>query len=112
MDYKTDIKEKIERIKENNFLAKLFDGDIYEVFTEKEYLSSAGSVCRMDRVSVSEKTGEICILDYKTGDINKKEAESYKTQLLGYKSVLKDIYAGKKISAVIYNIDTGGILEC
>ena len=109
---KTDIKEKIERIKENNFLLKLFDGEIYEVFTEKEYLSAAGSVCRMDRVSVSEKTDEICILDYKTGDINKKEAESYKTQLLGYKSVLKDIYAGKKISAVIYNIDSGGILEC
>ena len=109
---KTDIKEKIERIKENNFLLKLFDGEIYEVFTEKEYLSAAGSVCRMDRVSVSEKTGEICILDYKTGDMNKKEAESYKIQLLGYKSVLKDIYAGKKISAVIYNIDSGGLLEC
>ncbi len=109
---KTDIKEKIERIKENNFLLKLFDREIYEVFTEKEYLSAAGSVCRMDRVSVSEKTGEICILDYKTGDMNKKESESYKTQLLGYKSVLKDIYAGKKISAVIYNIDSGGILEC
>ena len=109
---KTDIKEKIERIKENSFLLKLFDGEIYEVFTEKEYLSAAGSVCRMDRVSVSEKTGEICILDYKTGDMNKKEAESYKIQLLGYKSVLKDIYAGKKISAVIYNIDSGGLLEC
>ena len=104
---KTDIKEKIMRIKENDFLLKLFDKEIYEVFTEKEYLSAAGGVCRMDRVSISisKKSGEICILDYKTGDMNKKEAESYETQLFRYKSVLKDIYKDKKISAVIYNID-------
>ncbi len=108
----TGVKEKILRIKENSFLLKFFDKEIYEIFTEKEYLSATGGVCRMDRVSVSEKSGEICILDYKTGDMNKKEAESYKIQLLRYKSILKDIYKDKKISAIIYNIDKGGLLEC
>ena len=111
---KTDIKEKILRIKENGFLLKFFDKEIYEIFTEKEYLSAAGGVYRMDRVSVSKESGEsnrICILDYKTGDMNKKEVESYKYQLLRYKSVLKDIYKDKEISAVIYNIDKGDLLE-
>ena len=110
----TGVKEKILRIKENDFLLKLFDKEIYRVFTEQEYLSAAGGVCRMDRVSVSKESGEsdgICILDYKTGDMNKKEAESYKNQLFRYKSILKDIYKDKKISAVIYNIDNGDLLE-
>ncbi|MHB1601332.1 MAG: UvrD-helicase domain-containing protein, partial [bacterium] len=110
---KTDIKEKILRIKKEDYLLKFFDKEIYEVFTEKEYLSAAGGIYRMDRVSVSKKSGEICVLDYKTGDINKKEEESYKVQLLRYKSVLADIntYKDKKISAVIYNIDKGDLLE-
>lgn len=107
-----DIKEKIKKIKENGSLLKLFDKKIYEVFTEKEYLSAAGSVYRMDRVSMSKESGEICILDYKTGDMNKEEEESYKNQLDIYKSVLSSIYKDKKISAVIYNIDNCCSLEC
>ncbi|MHB1661645.1 MAG: UvrD-helicase domain-containing protein [bacterium] len=112
LETKKGIKEKIMRIKENEFLLKLFDKKIYEVFTEKEYLSASGIVCRMDRVSVPKESGGICILDYKTGDMNKKEAESYKAQLFRYKSVLKDIYKDKKISAVIYNIDKSSSFEC
>lgn len=112
---KASIKEKILRIKENEFLLKLFDKEIYEVFTEKEYLSASGGIYRMDRVSASKKPkeySEVCILDYKTGDIDKKTAKSYKAQLLRYKTVLEDIYKGKKISAVIYNIDKCDLLEC
>ncbi len=119
---KADIKEKILRIKENDYLSKLFNRKLCSVYTEKEYLSSSGAICRMDRISVfkdlkndlkesESESGEICILDYKTGHIDKKEKENYESQMLRYKSILKDIYKDKKISAIVYNIDGGDLFH-
>ena len=114
---KADIKEKILRIKENDCLSKLFNKELCSVYTEKEYLSASGDICRMDRVSVFKdfkelELGEICILDYKTGHIDKKEKENYESQMQRYKSILKDIYKDKEISAIIYNIDGGDLFHC
>ena len=100
-------------IKENELLSKLFDKERFDVFTEKEYLSGAGIIYRMDRVAISKEPGGIIyILDYKTGDMNKEELESYKIQLSQYKSVLTDIYKDRKISSVIYAVDTFHTVEC
>ncbi len=108
-----EIKEKILRLKENELLSKLFDKERFDVFTEKEYLSGAGIIYRMDRVAISKEPGGIIyILDYKTGDMNKEELESYKIQLSQYKSVLTDIYKDRKISSVIYAVDTFHTVEC
>ena len=119
---KADIKEKILRIKENDYLSKLFNRELCSVYTEKEYLSAYGAICRIDRISVfndlkndlkesESESGEICILDYKTGHIDKKEKENYESQMLKYKSILKDIYKDKKISAIVYNIDAGDLFH-
>ncbi|MGC8554450.1 MAG: UvrD-helicase domain-containing protein [Candidatus Acidulodesulfobacterium sp.] len=117
-EIKTDIKEKILRIKENDYLSKLFNKELCSVYTEKEYLSASGAICRMDRISIFNdikelkelKLGEICILDYKTGHIDKKEKENYESQMHKYKSILKDLYKDKKISAIVYNIDGDELL--
>ncbi len=117
---KAEIKEKILRIKENDYLLKLFNKELCSVYTEKEYLSASGAICRMDRISIFKnlkeseslsESGEICILDYKTGHIDKKEKENYESQMQRYKSILKDIYKDKKISAVVYNIDDGDLFH-
>ena len=126
-DETMELKQKIEKIKDNSSLLKLFDKNLCEVHTEKEYLCSDGLIYRIDRVSVFKDLdkpeddnglrelkklfGDICIIDYKTGDVNKKELENYKLQLDNYKSILKDIYKDKEISAFIYKIDGGELLS-
>ena len=116
---KADIKEKILRIKNDDCLSKLFNNELCSVYTEKEYLSASGAICRMDRISIFNnieelkelKLCEICILDYKTGHIDKKEKENYELQMQRYKSILKDIYKDKEISAIVYNIDGGELFH-
>ena len=116
---KADIKEKILRIKNDDCLSKLFNNELCSVYTEKEYLSASGAICRMDRISIFNnieelkelKLCEICILDYKTGHIDKKEKENYESQMQRYKSILKDIYKDKEISAIVYNIDGGELFH-
>ncbi len=73
-----------------------------------EYLSSEGVIYRMDRVSVF-KSGDICILDYKTGHSDEKEKKRYESQMQRYKAILKEIYKDKKIYGVVYNIDINEI---
>jgi ATP-dependent exoDNAse (exonuclease V) beta subunit len=108
---KKDIKAKILQIKEKKILLDLFDKEKCEAFTEKEYLDKSGYICRMDRISIFNESKDIYILDYKTGDMNKKEPEDYETQLSRYKDVLKDIYRDKNVSAAIYHLDNNEFIE-
>jgi ATP-dependent exoDNAse (exonuclease V) beta subunit len=69
---------------------------------EQEFSDSRGNLFRMDRVIFDED--QISVIDYKTGTDKESEKE-YIFQLKNYIRILKEVYPGKKVEAVIAYVD-------
>lgn len=76
------------------------------VLREREIATAGGDIKRFDRV-VWTASGEIHLIDYKTGNTSPRR---YKSQIRGYIDFFKSIgYAG--VRSFLYYLDTGKIVE-
>ena len=69
---------------------------------EQEYSDSSGRLFRMDRVVIDNDS--VTVIDYKTGK-DKEALDKYRSQLMNYMSILRDVYPGKTVKGVIAFID-------
>ncbi|MFA5354764.1 MAG: PD-(D/E)XK nuclease family protein, partial [Thermodesulfovibrionales bacterium] len=73
-----------------------------EIRREQEYVDSSGRLFRMDRVVIDP--GTVTVMDYKTGR-DKSALEKYRAQMGNYMRILRDVYPGKAVDAVIAFVD-------
>ena len=64
----------------------------------------------MDRV-VIDKNDNIYILDYKTGKLTKQEIANYKSQVLNYMNILKDVFGQCNLLGFLYNVNTKEVIK-
>jgi ATP-dependent helicase/nuclease subunit A len=103
------LKEKIKPVIENIFkkeeMKEWFSPDV-NAWREKEIISDAGDLYRLDRVVF--KGDEIHIIDFKSGE----EPEStWKKQLNLYKEVMSSYYPDKTIKMYIVNLNSSEVIE-
>ena len=101
---KKNYKEVIEKIINNNKVKKFFNPN-NKSYNEVELLNESGDVFRLDRV-VTMEDDSVHVIDYKTGEENKK----YNKQIKNYKKLLSSIYA-KEIGGHIIYIDLNKIIK-
>jgi ATP-dependent helicase/nuclease subunit A len=70
------------------------------VYVEKEFVDQQGITRRIDRLLLNKQ--EAVIIEYKSSSENK---EKNIAQVAGYKTILRSVYAGKKISAYLLYLD-------
>ena len=80
------------------------------VFTEKTFIDKKGNIFRMDRV-VIDKNNNIYVLDYKTGKSTKQEIANYKSQVLNYMNILKDVFGQCNLLGFLYNVNTKEVIK-
>jgi len=103
------LREKIKPIIENIFkkeeIKEWFSPGI-KAWREKEIISTAGDLYRLDRVVFKDK--EIHIIDFKSGE---EPSSGWKKQLKSYKEVLKEYFPDKTIKTHIVNLNSGEVLD-
>jgi ATP-dependent helicase/nuclease subunit A len=93
-------------------LARWFDSRQHlRAANEVTYVDAAGELRRIDRLV--EFADEVWVLDYKTGDPQKVDAqllEDYRTQVAGYCAAMREVYAGKPVRGAIVFTDANLVL--
>lgn len=79
----------------------------FEIFTEKEFITSEGKFIRPDRIAFDAKTSSAYIIDYKTGSYS----NAYKEQLQNYAQTLSEIGWQVKKSFLVFLNDEMSVLE-
>jgi ATP-dependent helicase/nuclease subunit A len=80
------------------------------VLREAEFCGADGRTLRMDRVVVDE--GRVTVLDYKTGADSDPvrravRSEADRAQIRRYAALLRDVYPGLEVKAVLVRVDEG-----
>lgn len=97
------LKEKLLSLLSKENVADLFNENNI-VFNEKEYVDKFGNTIRTDKIIIKKK--EVCIVDFKSSIYDKEYINS---QMKKYIEILKDIYADKKISCYVVDIENENI---
>lgn len=99
-----DLKQIVLSIIGNKELSEYFSED-YEIYNEKEIITSQGQFLRPDCLAI--KDNQVTIIDYKTGG----ESKSYDAQLESYANVLKQMNFKIEKKLIVYTNDTIKISE-
>ena len=98
------IKKMVEKLMSNKEIKDFFNPH-YKSYNEVEILDRNGDVFRLDRI-VQTNDNSLHILDYKTGEIDKK----YNDQVKNYKTILSEIFP-KNIHGYIIYVDLNKIVS-
>ena len=90
------IKKLVEKLISNKEIKDFFNPH-YKSYNEVEILDRNGDVFRLDRI-VQTHDNSLHVLDYKTGEIDKK----YNDQVKNYKKILSEIYRENIYGYIIY----------
>ena len=90
------IKKLVEKLISNKEIKDFFNPN-YKSYNEVEILDRNGDVFRLDRI-VQTHDNSLHVLDYKTGEIDKK----YNDQVKNYKKILSEIYRENIYGYIIY----------
>ncbi len=85
----------LDKLLSQENIAQFFE-DKNQIFNEKEFVDRYGNTVRIDKLVI--KDDEIDIVDYKTSIYDK---EYIQKQLNNYRSIVEEIYPGKKIKCFV-----------
>lgn len=98
------LKNIVLTIVENKSISEYFTEN-YTIYNERDIITSSGQFVRPDRLVIKEK--KVVIIDYKTGNEDKK----HEAQLNTYASVLKEMNYTIDKKIIVYTNDTVKIVE-
>lgn len=105
-DLQADEMKKIITACVNAPKAREWFNDFKRVITERDVVTSDGTILRLDRV-VWTGSGEVHLIDYKTGN---QPAERYKSKIKEYMAFMRSADIAD-VHAYLYYIDSGDIIE-
>jgi ATP-dependent exoDNAse (exonuclease V) beta subunit len=103
-----DVRTTVESFLGDTKVRDLFAArDGRSVLVEQEFANASGLLYRMDRVIVDREA--VTVIDFKTGG-TEMEGE-YQVQVKNYVTLLREIFAGKRVIGVIAYVDKREVRE-
>lgn len=100
------IKDELSALFQSEDILRFFNYEEYEIFNEKEIVTSQGRVLRIDKLIDSKN--EVIIIDFKSSNYS---SVKNKEQVLEYMKAVSEIYDNKTIKGFIIDIEKKEIVE-